>query len=121
MIFVDAEDFQLFFRGGEVGLGIAFRGVSLLNHGLGDGSVLEEILCTEVGLVGELLVVHSFEISVEGAGDVGALDLEEELTFLHVVIEARLDVDDPAVGEGDDGDLARYVRKDGAGGAELGG
>ena len=41
--------------------------------------------------------------------DVGALHAEQQLPLLHVVVEARLNVDDPAVGQGYDGDLEDQI------------
>ncbi len=75
----------------------------------------------KVGFVGELLVIHRFEIGIEGVGDVGTLHLEEQLAFFDVVVEAGLDVDDAAIGEGDDGNFARDVGEDAPGDVELGG
>ena len=66
MVLVDAESLQLLFGGGEVGLGVFLGVLGLLEHGLRDGAVLEEILGAHVGLVGQLLVVDGFQIGVEG-------------------------------------------------------
>ena len=79
------------------------RVLGLLQHGLGDGAVFVEVLGAEIRLVVQLLVVHGLEVGIEGVGDVGALHLKEELAFFHVVVEARLDIDNTAVGERDDG------------------
>jgi hypothetical protein len=78
-----------------------------------------EVLGAHVCLVGHLLVADGLEIGVVGAGDVGALDLEEQIAFLDVVIEAGADVDDLAAGEGDRGHLARDVRVDRTGDVQL--
>ena len=44
MVLVHAQSLQLLFGCGEVGLGILLRILGLLQHGLRDGAVLEEIL-----------------------------------------------------------------------------
>ena len=73
MVLVDAESLQLLFGGSQIGLRVLLRVFGLLQHGLRDGAVLEEVLGAEVCLVGELLVVDGLQIGVEGVGDVGAL------------------------------------------------
>ena len=73
MVLVHAERLQLLFGRRQVGLGVLFRVLGLLQHGLRDGAVLEQILGADVSLVGQLLVVDGLQISVEGVGDVGAL------------------------------------------------
>ena len=72
-------------------------------------------------MLAKLLVVGGFQIGIECIGDVGALHLEQQLAFLHVVVEAGLDVDHAAIGQRDDGNFARDVGKDCAGCVQLGG
>ena len=57
MILIDTKDLQLLFSASEIGLGVLFRVFSLLDHGLRDGAVLEQIFSAEIGLVGQLLIV----------------------------------------------------------------
>ena len=51
----------------------------------------------------------------------GLCTFKKQLAFLHVVVEAGLDVDHAAIGQRDDGNFAGDVGKDGAGGGQLGG
>ena len=81
--------------------------------------MLEKILGADIGFVGKLLVIDRLQIGIEGVGDVGTLHAEQQLTLLHVVAEARLDIDDAAVGQRDDRNLARNVRGDGSGDVQL--
>ena len=119
VVLVNAESFQLLFGGSEVGFGVLLRVFGLLQHGLRDCAVLEQIVGPHVSHVGHVLVVGRLEIGVEGAGDVRALHLQQQLALLHVVVEAGLDVHHAAVGDRDDRNLARDVGKDGAGSRQL--
>ena len=121
MVLVHAEGLQLFFGCGDVGLGVLLSVLRLFQHGLGNGAVLEQILGATIALVGELFVVGCFQICVESTCDVGALHLHQQLSLLHVVVEAGPDVHDAAVRHRDDGDLARDIGKDGAGGVQFAG
>ena len=120
MILVHAEDLQLLDpRQSRSALASLLGVVGLLEHGLGNRAMLEQILRAEVGLVGQLLVIDRLQIGIEGIGDVRALHPEQQLALLHVVVEAHLDIDDAAVGEGDDRNLARDIREDGSGGVQF--
>ncbi len=119
MVLVHAEDLQLLSGRIQIGFGVFLRVLRLLQHGLRDGSVLIQILRAQIRLVGELLVVRGLYIGVECAADVGALYAEQQLAFLHVVVEPRADVDHAAVGHGDHGNLARDVGKHRAGHVQL--
>jgi hypothetical protein len=68
-----------------------------------------------------MLVVHGLEVILVGAGNVIALDAEEELTFFYEVAEAGFDFDDAAGGERDDGDGAGDVGLNDSGDIEGGG
>ena len=81
--------------------------------------MFQKILGAQVGLVGQLLIVHGLEIGIEGGGYVGALHAEEQLALLHVVVEAGFDVDHATIGEGDYRDFAGDVGEDCASGCQL--
>ncbi len=51
------KSLQLLFGRSQVGLGVFLRILGLLQHRLRDGAVLIQILCAQVCLVGQLLVV----------------------------------------------------------------
>src|ERR1700690_1374877 len=93
----------------EVSLRIFFDRVGLLNHGLGNSSMLEQITRTRISLVGELFIIDRLKKRIEGGADFRALHLEEQLSFFYLVVKASLDVDHPAVGKGNDGEFARDI------------
>ena len=106
MIFVHAQSIELFLRGGEVGLCILLSVFGLFQHGLRDGAVREQVLGAHEGLIRQLLVIGGFEVGVEGVGDVRALDFQKKLALLYVIVESSFDIDDAAIGHGDDWHLA---------------
>ena len=53
VVLVHAQSLQLLFGGGEVGLCVLLGVFGLLQHGLGDGAVLEKIFGAHVSLVGQ--------------------------------------------------------------------
>ncbi len=107
---VDAEDAELLLGGGEGSLGIVFGVLGDLELAGGDGAlVVEELGPVELNL-GEAFVVDGLEVVAEGAGDVGALDLHQELALVDEVTDARVDVEYAAGRDGDYGDGAGHVR-----------
>jgi hypothetical protein len=67
MILVHAQRIQLLFGSIQIGLGVLLRVLGLLQHGLRDGAVLEEIVGAKEGLVGHVLVVGGFEVGSKAA------------------------------------------------------
>jgi hypothetical protein len=81
MVLVHAERLQLLFGGRQVGLGVLLRVLGLLQHGLRDGAVLEQILGAHVSLVGQLLVVGGLQIGVEALVMSGLCTLKSNWPF----------------------------------------
>ena len=74
-----------------------------------------KILGADVCLVGQYFIITGFQVGIEGISNVGALHLDEELSFFHVVIEAGPYVHHPPTGQRDDGNLAVDIGIHGSG------
>ena len=133
MIRVGTQQLEMLGGGLQIDSGIFQRGLSR-NFGvlrdfegaLGNGPVLVEQLgaiqldLRQVLTVSrQLLVFDGLAIVRERAGDVGAPDLEQQLAFLHLVAQPRIDFDDPAGRQRRHRHLPRNVRTDHAGYVQL--
>lgn len=119
VIFIDAEDFELLFRREEISLGIVFAVLSGVLLGLGNGAFGEEKVVAVEGDGGKMLVVDGLEIAIEGGGDVGALNIHDELALMDVIAELDMEGDDATVGEREDREFAGDIGVDRAGDLEC--
>ena len=74
----------------EIGGGVSLGGLGLFESAFGDGSfVVKKLGAIELD-VGQALIVLGFDVNLVGAGNVGALDAEQDLSFLNGIAEAWL-------------------------------
>ena len=80
----DTQDTKSVFAGLKIGLSLHARGFGVLKISLGNGSVTEEILRTDVELVGENKCSVSFQVRGAGRRVVWAIDCEKRLANVDV-------------------------------------
>src|ERR1700747_2261330 len=120
MFFVDAEKVQLFGGSFEVSGGVSLGGLSLLEGALGDGSlVIEKLGAIELN-VSQALIVLGLDINLVGAGNVGALDAQQNLPFFNRVAQLGLDLDNAAGGKRNDRNRPNDVRLNDSSGVKSG-
>ena len=120
MVFVDAEKMELLGGSFEIGGSVGLGGLGLFESAFGDGSfVVKKLGAIELD-AGQALIVLGLDVNLVGAGNVGALDAEQDLSFLDGIAELGFDFDDAAGGERNDGNGANNIRLDDSGDVEGG-
>ena len=122
MILIDPEDAELLLGRGQVGLRILLAVIGNLQLAFGDRALVEKNLGPVVlRMRASRLVVDRFQILIKGAGDVGALDLHEQLALADIVSNSRMERDHTAGGQGNNRNGAGDIGIDGTGDVQGGG
>src|SRR6516165_4542344 len=69
-----------------------------------------QILRAYISLLGQRLIIHSFQIPVECISNLCALHRKKQLALLHVIAKTCMDIYDTAAGYRDDRDFSRDIR-----------
>ncbi len=106
---------QLLLGRGQVGLRILLAVIRDLQLALGNRALVIKNLGSFVLRARQPLVVDRLQVLIEGAGDVGALHLHEQLALLDVVSDLRMNRNHPARGQRNDRDGSGNIGIDRAG------